>query len=111
MVDLEDRVGWGVIPVAMLLAFTLNVARHLLVVLLVPDKRARRTAAAALSVAAYYLSFGSMRFNSTLPICTLTGRFVSAGPRATKAPRGRSICPARTSRSKVSERPWNCSSV
>jgi len=68
--DLEDRIGWGVVPVAMLLAFKLNVARHLLVVLLVPDKRATRTAAAATSVAVYYLSFGLMRFNSTLPICT-----------------------------------------
>jgi hypothetical protein len=66
--DWEDRVGWGVVPVAMLLAFQLNVARHLFVVLLVPDKRARRSAAAAVSVAMYYLSFGVMRFNSTLPI-------------------------------------------
>lgn len=68
--DLEERIGWGLVPVAMLLAFKLNVARHLLVVLLVPDKRATRTAAAAASVALYYLSFGLMRFNSTLPICT-----------------------------------------
>jgi len=68
--DLEDRIGWGLVPLAMLLAFNLNVARHLLVVLLVPDKRARRTAAAALCIATYYLSFGLMRFNSTLPLCT-----------------------------------------
>jgi hypothetical protein len=68
--DLEQRVGWGLLPVAMLLAFKMNVARHLLVVMLVPDKRGLRTAAAAVSVAAYYLSFGLMRFNSTLPVCT-----------------------------------------
>jgi hypothetical protein len=68
--DLEERIGWGLVPVAMLLAFKLNVARHLLVVLLVPDKRVSRTVAAAASVALYYLSFGLMRFNSTLPICT-----------------------------------------
>ena len=68
--DLEDWVGWSLVPLAMLLAFKMNVARHLLVVLLVPDKRALRTAAAAVSIAAYYLSFGLMRFNSTLPLCT-----------------------------------------
>jgi hypothetical protein len=68
--DLEDWVGWALLPVALLLAFKMNVARHLLVVLLVPDKRGLRTAAAAISVAAYYLSFGLMRFNSTLPLCT-----------------------------------------
>ncbi len=56
--DLEDRIGWGVLPVAILLAFNLNVARHVLVVLLVPDKRARRTVAAAVAMALYYLSFG-----------------------------------------------------
>jgi hypothetical protein len=68
--DWEDRVGWGLLPVAMLLAFKLNVARHLLVVLLVPDKRALRTAAAAFSVAVYYLSFGLLGINATLPIGT-----------------------------------------
>jgi len=68
--DLEDWVGWSLVPIAMLLAFKMNVARHLLVVLLVPDKRALRTAAAAISIAAYELSFGVMRFNSTLPLCT-----------------------------------------
>ena len=67
--DWEDRIGWGVVPVAMLLAFNLNVARHLLVVLLIPDKRALRSAAAAISVGMYYLSFGAMSINSTLPIC------------------------------------------
>jgi hypothetical protein len=66
--DLEDRIGWGVLPLAMLLAFNLNVARHLLVVLLVPDKRARRTAAAATAMAIYYMSFGLLRLNSALPI-------------------------------------------
>ena len=68
--DWEDRVGWGLIPVAMLLAFKLNVARHLLVVLLVPDKRATRTAAAAFAMAVHYLSFGVLGINATLPICT-----------------------------------------
>jgi hypothetical protein len=67
--DLEDRIGWFVLPVAILLAFNLNVARHVLVVLLVPDKRARRTAVAAVAMAAHYLSFGVLGLNSTLPIC------------------------------------------
>ena len=38
--DLEDLVGWSLVPVALLLAFKMNAARHLLLVLLVPDKRA-----------------------------------------------------------------------
>jgi hypothetical protein len=67
--DLEDRIGWGVLPLAILLAFNLNVARHVLVVLLVPDKRATRTAAAAVAMTLHYASFGLVGLNATLPIC------------------------------------------
>jgi hypothetical protein len=49
--DWEDRVGWGLVPVAMLLALKMNVARHLLIVLLVPDKRGIRNMAAAIGLA------------------------------------------------------------
>jgi hypothetical protein len=48
--DLEDLVGWGLVPFAMLLALKMNVPRHLLLVLLVPDKRGVRTAAAAVAM-------------------------------------------------------------
>ena len=49
--DAEDRIGWGLVPFAMLLAMKMNSARHLLVVLLVPDKRGIRNIAAALGLA------------------------------------------------------------
>jgi len=49
--DWEDRVGWGLVPFAMLLALKMNVARHLLIVLLVPDKRGVRNIAAAIGLA------------------------------------------------------------
>jgi hypothetical protein len=66
--DLEDRVGWGLVPVAMFLGFKMNVARHLLVVLLVPDKRGVRNVAAAVGLAVPALLPGFVRFNSALPI-------------------------------------------
>ena len=49
--DWEDRVGWGLVPFALLLALKMNVARHLLIVLLVPDKRGIRNLAAAVGLA------------------------------------------------------------
>jgi hypothetical protein len=49
--DWQDRVGWGLVPFAMLLALKMNVARHLLIVLLVPDKRGVRNMAAAIGLA------------------------------------------------------------
>jgi hypothetical protein len=49
--DWEDRVGWGLVPFAMLLALKMNVARHLLIVLLVPDKRGIRNIAAVIGLA------------------------------------------------------------
>ena len=53
--DMEDRVGWGVVPFALLLAVTLNTARHLVLVLLVPDKRGARNIAAAVALGSYAL--------------------------------------------------------
>ena len=49
--DWEDRVGWGLVPFALLVALKMNVARHLLIVLLVPDKRGVRNLAAAVGLA------------------------------------------------------------
>src|SRR5688572_567524 len=53
--DLEDRVGWGTVPFALLLAITLNTARHLVLVLLVPDKRGARNVAAAIGLGLHAL--------------------------------------------------------
>jgi hypothetical protein len=69
--DLEDRVGWGLVPFALFLGFKMNVARHLLVVLLVPDKRALRNVAAAIGLAVPALLPGVVAFNSSLAIATL----------------------------------------
>lgn len=68
--DLEDLIGWSLVPVALFLAFNLNAARHLLVALLVPDKRAVRTGIAATGIAIYALSGGRMSINSILPLMT-----------------------------------------
>jgi len=53
--DLEDRIGWSLVPFAMLLALTMNAARHLIVVLLVPDKRVARNMAGAFGLGLYSL--------------------------------------------------------
>jgi hypothetical protein len=68
--DLEDRVGWALVPFAMLLAFKMNVARHLLIALLVPDKRGLRNGAATLGMMLPNLLPGMIHFNSALPIAT-----------------------------------------
>jgi len=44
--DVEDRIGWGLVPFGMFLAMKMNVPRHLLILLLVPDKRGVRYVAA-----------------------------------------------------------------
>jgi hypothetical protein len=67
--DWEDRVGWGLVPFSLLLALKMNVARHLLIVLLVPDKRGIRNIAAAVGLAVP-LIFG-VPFNSSLPFAAL----------------------------------------
>ncbi|HEY6506747.1 MAG TPA: hypothetical protein VIY56_01960 [Vicinamibacterales bacterium] len=68
--DLEDRVGWGLVPFAMFLGLKMNVARHLLIVLLVPDKRGMRNLAAAGAMIVPTLLPGLVRFNSALSIAT-----------------------------------------
>jgi hypothetical protein len=49
--DIEDRIGWGLVPFGLFFALGTNAARHLLLVLLVPDKRAWRNVAAAAGLA------------------------------------------------------------
>jgi hypothetical protein len=68
--DWEDRLGWGLVPFALLLALKMNVARHLLIVLLVPDKRGVRNIAAAVGLAVPAIF--SVPFNSSLAFAALT---------------------------------------
>jgi hypothetical protein len=67
--DWEDRVGWGLVPFALLLALKMNVARHLLIVLLVPDKRGVRNLAAAVGLAVPLITGGPV--NSSLGFAVL----------------------------------------
>jgi hypothetical protein len=69
--DLEDSVGWGLVPFAMFLGLKMNVARHLLIVLLVPDKRGVRNIAAAVGLGLPALFPNLIRFNSSLSIATV----------------------------------------
>jgi len=69
--DAEDRVGWGLVPFALFLGFKMNVARHLLIVLLVPDKRGLRTLVVAIALLVPAVLPGLVRFNSALPIAAV----------------------------------------
>lgn len=69
--DLEDLVGWGLVPFALFLGFKMNVARHLLIVLLVPDKRATRNVAAAAGLAVPALFPDWAAFNASLTVAAL----------------------------------------
>jgi hypothetical protein len=40
--DMEDRIGWGLVPMALYFGVYTNAARHLLLALLIPDKRVWR---------------------------------------------------------------------
>ncbi|MCC7009853.1 MAG: hypothetical protein IT184_13685 [Acidobacteria bacterium] len=73
--DLEDRIGWGLVPFAMFLGLKMNVARHLLVLLLVPDKRALRNVAAAAGLAVPALLPSIARFNAALPVALVVLAF------------------------------------
>lgn len=66
--DLEDRVGWGMVPVAMMMAMKMNVPRHLLLALLVPDKRGLRNLSVAFALGLQALLPGLIRFGSVLSI-------------------------------------------
>jgi hypothetical protein len=66
--DWEDRIGWGVVPLALYFGFALNSARHLLIVLLVPDKGGLRSLALALGMLVPTVFPHWVRFNSSLAI-------------------------------------------
>jgi hypothetical protein len=67
---MEDRIGWGLVPFAMLLSMKMNAARHLLIVLLVPDKRGIRNMVAALGLALYALLPSVIRLGSVVYIAS-----------------------------------------
>jgi len=80
--DLEDRIGWSMVPVAMLLALTMNAARHLLLVLLVPDKRVMRNLAGAAAlwlryVLAAHVPFGAVVYFAVVFLWFAVGGYLS----------------------------------
>ena len=69
--DTEDRIGWSLVPFAMFVGIKMRVARHLLIVLLVPDKRGPRNIAAAIGLALYAAAPDVFRLGSVLYITTV----------------------------------------
>jgi hypothetical protein len=69
--DLEDRIGWSLVPLAMLLALAMNASRHLLIVLLVPDKRVVRNLAGAAALWIYYPLASYARFGAVVYFATV----------------------------------------
>ncbi len=57
-------------PFALFLGFKINTARHLLIVLRIPDTRVLRSASLAVGLLVSVLLPGIVRFNSTLAITT-----------------------------------------
>jgi hypothetical protein len=69
--DAEDRIGWALVPFAMFVGIKMRVARHLLIVLLVPDKRGPRNIVAAVGLALHAVAPGLFRLGSVLYISTV----------------------------------------
>ena len=69
--DIEDRIGWSLVPFGMLVGIKMRVARHLLIVLLVPDKRGPRNIAAAIGLALHAAAPHVFRLGSVLYITTV----------------------------------------
>lgn len=68
--DAEERVGSSLVPFALLASLLANSGRHLLIALIVPDKRAGRNVAAAIAVALYTLLPGVVRLGGITYVAT-----------------------------------------
>ena len=74
--DTEDRIGSSLIPFALFAALLANSGRHLLIALLVPDRRAGRNVAAAVGLALHALlpnvvRLGSMTYIMAAVLCVV----------------------------------------
>ena len=69
--DQADRIGWSLVPFAMFVGIKMPLARHLLIVLLVPDKRGPRNIAAAIGLALHAAAPDVFRLGSVLYITTV----------------------------------------
>lgn len=68
--DDEDRVGWSLVPFALFTGLLANSGRHLLIALIVPDKRAGRNLAAAAGLTLYSLMPDVIRLGSLVYVMT-----------------------------------------
>jgi hypothetical protein len=66
--DMEDRVGWGLVPMAMYFAVYTNGPRHLILPLLVPDKRGWRNLPVPIALWLHALFPGTVKMGSMLSI-------------------------------------------
>jgi hypothetical protein len=62
--DEQDRIGWSLVPFALFAALLANSGRHLLIALIVPDRRGGRNLAAAAAMALYTALPGVVRLGS-----------------------------------------------
>ena len=69
--DMEDRIGWSLVPFGMFIGIKMRVARHLLIVLLVPDKRGPRNIAASIGLALHAAAPDVFRLGTVLNITTV----------------------------------------
>jgi hypothetical protein len=83
----EDRIGWSLVPFALFAGLMANSGRHLLIALIVPDRRAGRNIAAAITLALHGLFPDVVRLGSTVYvaaavlICVLIYQAQRAVPR------------------------------
>ena len=68
--DEDERVGWSLVPFALLVGLLTNSGRHLLVALIVPDRRAGRNLAAVVGLTLYSALPGVVRLGSLVSITT-----------------------------------------
>jgi hypothetical protein len=66
----EDRIGWSLVPFALLAGLLANSGRHLLIALIVPDGRAGRNIAAAVALALHALLPDVVRLGATVWVAT-----------------------------------------
>ena len=82
----EDRIGWSLVPFALFAGLLANSGRHLLIALIVPDRRAGRNVAAAVAVALHSFFPDVVRLGSTVYVaaaalvCVLSYQALRAVP-------------------------------
>jgi hypothetical protein len=74
--DAEERIGWSLVPFALCAGLLANSGRHLLIALIVPDKRVGRNMAAAVGLALHSLFPDVVRLGSLVYVTTAVLVFV-----------------------------------